>query len=191
MHCKQTARIRGQGLRADLREEHGLGRFHLCDRNTRKTVADQCGLREDCQVAQAHEHRPRELDLCSSPSVCLPSLAQRAPLGCPPEAEGAVTAGGSSVAGGSLCRMVGVLPEDMRPLWASQGWGNCGPDIRQRLVFVYLSNTQLPVPNRSCMSHQPTPSTHACLQLPTSCTSITHLPQAWSHDCLMDHFILA
>lgn len=143
MHCKQTVRIRGQGLRADLREEHGLGRFHLCDRNTRKTVADQCGLREDCQVAQAHEHRPRELDLCFSPSVCLSSLAQRAPLGCPPEAEGAVTAGGSSVAGGSFCRMAGVLPEDMRPLWASQGWGNCGPDTPQRLVFVYLSNTQL------------------------------------------------
>jgi len=38
---------------------------------------------------------PRELDLCFSPSIFLPSLALRTLLHCPPSAEGVVTSGGS------------------------------------------------------------------------------------------------
>ena len=217
MHCEQTAGVTEKGLKADLRAvlyamlsrsvmsdslcPHGLYPARLfCSwgfsRQEHWTWGQSALLREflprhrDTRIMAADRCGPRELDLCSSPSIFLPSFSG-------PEHSAALPS--LSWGGGDIWRVLlkqeghsagqrglGALPEDVRPFWTVQ-LGNCGSDTLWQLrgkcsgvVFAYLSPSSV-CPTSHLSPHQSIPSTHACpWLLCRDCTSsvsgICHMP---------------
>ena len=87
-------------------------------------------------MVQASEHSPRGLDLCFPLSVLPPPLPPRALLGCPPEADRAVTAGGPQQQEGrsaGLRELGGCLGREA-PL-GLPGLEDCGSDTLSDMAW--------------------------------------------------------
>lgn len=87
-------------------------------------------------MVQASEHSPRGLDLCFPLSVLPPPLPPRALLGCPPEADGAVTAGGPQQQEGRSAglRELGGCLGCVAPL-GLPGLEDCGSDTLSDMAW--------------------------------------------------------